>query len=373
MRRVTHSSRGLPIRLRTWVRARGSLHAAGRRRRPGHQRRRCPRAGASLPRRRGRRGGLPRADPVRLRDRRPGDAGRASRRRAGGRQHRGRGVAPPAAGSRRRCAAAGGQPALQLRGRGPPGRDPGRGHQVLPADLPRVLRAPVVRPGRRPARRPGRFQWEGDAVRQQPDLPGKRRAGLAPVRGDLRGHVGPGAAERRGGAGRGDRARQPLRQPDHGSPGGGPPAAGPLRERALHRGVRLRRGRAGRVHDRPVLGRSDDGLRARRAARRDRAVSRRAAPHGGRRRPRPDPAGPAAEGHVRRQPSGGGHRPGRLPRPRLHPRPAHGRHRAAPQGRPLPVRARRRRAARPGLLRGLQHPGLRAGAAALAPSASRRS
>ena len=40
------------------------------------------------------------------------------------------------------------------------------------------------------------------------------------------------------------------------------------------------------------------------------------------------------------------------------------RHRAAPQGRPLPVRARRPGAAGPGLLRGLQHPGLRPGAAA---------
>ncbi len=43
---------------------------------------------------------------------------------------------------------------------------------------------------------------------------------------------------------------------------------------------------------------------------------------------------------------------------------AHRRHRAAPQGRPVPVRARRRRAARARLLRGLQHPGLRARAAA---------
>ena len=46
------------------------------------------------------------------------------------------------------------------------------------------------------------------------------------------------------------------------------------------------------------------------------------------------------------------------------------RHRAAPQGRPLPVRARRRRAARAGLLRGLQHPGLRASSSGCARSAS---
>ena len=49
------------------------------------------------------------------------------------------------------------------------------------------------------------------------------------------------------------------------------------------------------------------------------------------------------------------------------------RHRAAPQGRPVPVRARRRRAARAGLLRGLQHPGLRPRAAAARRSASPRS
>ena len=46
------------------------------------------------------------------------------------------------------------------------------------------------------------------------------------------------------------------------------------------------------------------------------------------------------------------------------------RHRAAPQGRPVPVRARRPRAAGARLLRGLQHPGLRAGAAAARRSAS---
>ena len=43
---------------------------------------------------------------------------------------------------------------------------------------------------------------------------------------------------------------------------------------------------AGRVEHRPVLGRPDDGLRVRRAARRDRALPRRAARDGRRRRPR---------------------------------------------------------------------------------------
>ena len=88
------------------------------------------------------------------------------------------------------------------------------------------------------------------------------------------------------------------------------------------------------------------------------------APHRRRRRPRPDPAGAAAPGHLRRQPAAPRDRADGFRRGRVHPRPAGGRHRPAPQGRPVPVRARRRRAAGAGLLRGLQHPGLRARAAA---------
>ena len=54
----------------------------------------------------------------------------------------------------------------------------------------------------------------------------------------------------------------------------------------------------------------------------------------------------------------------RLPHGLVRAAAAHRRHRPAPQGRPVPVRARRRRAARARLLRGLQHPGLRPRAAA---------
>ncbi len=83
-----------------------------------------------------------------------------------------------------------------------------------------------------------------------------------------------------------------------------------------------------------------------------------------RRRPRPAAPGTAAPGVLRRQPTHAprAHRP--LPHRRLGAGGARRRHRAAPQGRPVPVRARRPRATRARLLRGLQHPGLRPRAAA---------
>ena len=280
----------------------------------------------------------------------------------------------PAAGARRRRTAGPRHPRAQLRGRRPRRSGAGRRAEVLPADLPRVLRAALVRAGRRPPRRhdPGR-RGRG-AVRPRPDLRRRRRARAAAARRGLRGHVGADPAERRGGAGRRDRARQPVRQPDHRRPRRGPPAAGAQRERALHRGVRLRRRRPGRVDDRPVVGRPDDDLRVRRPAGRVRAVPRRPAPYGRRRRPRPDPPGPAAAGHLRRQPAHPRRPRRRLPHRLLRAARARRRHRAAPQGRPVPVRARRGRAARPRLLRGLQHPGLRArAAAARAIGGSRRS
>ena len=92
-----------------------------------------------------------------------------------------------------------------------------------------------------------------------------------------------------------------------------------------------------------------------------------------RHRPRPDPPGAAAAGHLRRQPPDLRRPRPRVPDRRLRAAAADRRHRAAPQGRPLPVRARRPGAARPRLLRGLQHPGLRPRAAAARPSASPRS
>ncbi len=70
--------------------------------------------------------------------------------------------------------------------------------QVVPAELPRVLRAAPARAGRRRARRhhPGRRR--GRAVRRGPAVRRRRRARARAARGDLRGHVGAGAAERRG-------------------------------------------------------------------------------------------------------------------------------------------------------------------------------
>ena len=241
----------------------------------------------------------------------------------------------------------------------------GRGAEVVPADLPRVLRAALVRPGRRPPGIDDPAARRGRPVGPRPALRRLRRAGSGAPRRGLRGHVGAGAAERRGSTRGRHGAGQPVRQPDHRRPGRGPPAAGPLGQRPVPGGVRLRGRRAGRVDDRPVVGRPDDGLRVRGAAGRERAVPGRAATQRRRRRPRPDPAGTAASGDLRRQPSGG--RAPRAAHRALRAAAADGRHRAAPQGRPVPVRARRPRAAGARLLRGLQHPGLRARAAAAQP------
>ena len=203
-------------------------------------------------------------------------------------------------------------------------------------------------------------------VRAGPDLPRDRRAGPHAARRDLRGHVGADPAERRGLAGRRDGAGQPLRQPDHGRPGRGPAAAGPVSASARCSAayVFAAAGQGESTTD-LSLGRPDDGLRVRRPARRGRAVPRRAADDGGRRRPRPAAPGADPPGHVRRQPADL-RRPDRgVPDRRVRAPAAVRRHRPAPQGRPVPVRARRPRAARAGLLRGLQHPGLRARAAAV--------
>ena len=63
------------------------------------------------------------------------------------------------------------QPALQLRGRDPPRPDPRRGAEVVPADLPRVLRAAALRARRRPARRDLAVGGAAGAVRHRPALP----------------------------------------------------------------------------------------------------------------------------------------------------------------------------------------------------------
>ena len=331
-------------------------------RRPGGQRRRRRARRARVPRRGRRPGRLPGADALRVLDRGPADAGRAARRgrdRAGG---RGRGVRRPDAGARRRRAAAVAAPDLQHGGGRP--RRPGarRRAQVVPADVPRVLRAPAGRAGRRRPR-DDRARRRERAVRERPAVRGARRARLRPARGDLRGHVGAGAAERRGGARRRHRAREPLRQPDHDRPGRRPAAAVPVGVVPLPGGVRVRRRRRGRVHDGPVVGRPDDDLRERRPARRVRAVPAGAAAVGGRRRPRPAARRAAADGHVRRQPAAPRRAARRLPAGGADAGPAVRRHRAAAAGGAVPVRAGGRDAAGAGLLRGLQHPGLRARAA----------
>ena len=106
------------------------------------------------------------------------------------------------------------------------------------------------------------------------------------------------------------------------------------------------------------------------AAGRDGAVPGRAAPLDRRRRPRPPPPGPPPPGHVRRQPPRRARRRD-VPHRALRARPAGARHRPAPHARPLPVRARRPGAARAGLLRGVQHPGVGPRAAACRRSATR--
>ena len=190
-----------------------------------------------------------------------------------------------------------------------------------------------------------------------------RRPRPRPARRGVRGHVGAGAAERRGRAGRRDGARQPVAAADHDRPRGGPAAAGPhASARCTAAYVYAAAGQGESTTD-LSLGRPDDGLRVRLAARRERAVPRRprrtvvdvdldrSARSGCVRGPSTTTAAPTRAGRP-------------VPHRRVGARAADRRHRAAAQGRPLPVRARRRRAAGPRLLRGLQHPGHRARAAA---------
>ena len=116
--------------------------------------------------------------------------------------------------------------------------------------------------------------------------------------------------------------------------------------------------------DRPRLGRPDHDLRERRAAGRDRALPGRRPARGRRRRPRPAAARSGA-GWARSTTTGA-----RTPRPERSAAcgftldPPGGDIGLLRQRRALPVRAGRRRAPRSRLLRGLQHPGRRAAAAA---------
>ena len=201
-----------------------------------------------VPRRGGRGRPLPRAVAERLRHRRPADAGRPARGGRRRRRHHRRGHRQAAPPRRRGRPAAARQPALQLRGRHPPRRGARRRPQVVPAQLPRVLREAALRLGRRP---PGRVHRAAalarrrrrrrDPVRPRPDLQPRGPARPRGARRDLRGHVGAGTAEPRGGARRRHRAAQPLGLPDHRRPRRGPPPARPLGQRPLQRRLPLRR------------------------------------------------------------------------------------------------------------------------------------
>ena len=165
---------------------------------------------------------LPGALPERLRDRRPVPPGRAARH-GGGRDRRGRrGLRGPGVRARGRGPDPARQPGAQRRRGDPPRPDPRRRTEVVPSDVPRVLRAPLVRarrrrPGYDGARRPGGPDRAGPVVR------GGRRPRPGAARRGLRGHVGAGAAECRGRPRGRDGAGEPLRQPDHRRPSGGAP------------------------------------------------------------------------------------------------------------------------------------------------------
>ena len=215
----------------------------------------------------------------------------------------------------------------------------------------------------------------GGAVRAGPAVRRDRPARVRAARRDLRGHVGAGAAQRRGRAGRGDRAGQPVRQPDHRRPRRGPHLLCPLGVLALPGRLRVRGGRGGRVEHRPGLGRPDHDLRERRAARPVRALPEGAAALGRRRRPRTCCA-----------PSGCGWAPSTTTGATTPDAPTTrsaasssaldppdgdiGLRRDVERFPFVPADPQRLRT---GLLRGLQHPGLRAGAAAAGDRTTRRS
>ena len=151
------------------------------------------------------------------------------------------GVGRPAPGARRRPAVCGPAPGLQRRGRRAPRAGAGRGAEVVPADLPRVLRAAAAGAGRRRARHDPARRRRG-AVRAGPAVRRRGRAGLRAARRGVRGHVGADPAERGGGARGGDRARQHLGQPDHRRAAPRPlPAARGRRRRGASRPTSTRR------------------------------------------------------------------------------------------------------------------------------------
>ena len=216
------------------------------------------------------------------------------------------------------------------------------------------------------ARRPG------GAVRRRPAVRGRGRAGLRRARRDLRGLLGAGAAERHGGAGRRHGAAEPLRQQHHHRQGRDARGCSASRSRrAASPPISMPPPGAGEsTTDLAWDGQAsifENGA----AAGRDRAL-----PGGRRRSPSPTSISTccgrsACAGHLRRQPPQHAPAAAAFRRVRFRLDPPDGRSRAAsaPVER-FPFVPGRPGAARPGLLRGLQHPGRRPGAAAAARPAS---
>ena len=227
-------------------------------------------------------------------------------------------------------------------------------------------------PGDDQARRGHPRRRPRGAVRPRPALRGAGRAGARRPRRGVRGHVGARPAVVRGGSRRRDGAAQPLRQPDHDRARRGPQASVPVRSHcaASPPTPTPRPGMGESTNDLSWDGqtmiyeggallaeteRFPDGPRRSVAdvdldrLRQDRL---RQGTFDDNRRTLRDPATASARVALRARPAGAGHR-------------------TAPRARPVPVRARRPGAPGPGLLRGVQHPGLGAGAAHGARSAAR--
>ena len=312
---------------------------------------------------------LPGAAPDRLLDRRPAPAGHAARRGRG----RARRRSSPASADLLPvlvvgAPAAARQPDLQLRGR----RSTAAGSSASRRSRTcRTTASSTSAASSRPATTCAatiRVARRRGAVRARPALRRRRRA--RPRRCTSRSARTCGCRCRRA-----PRRRWPARPCWPTCPAARSPSAG--RRTARPAGPQSRVVRclaayvyaaagAGRVDDRPVLGRPDHDLRERRrcSAETERFPDGPAA-LGRRRRPRPAarrsgcgraPSTTTAAPHAARTDG--------VPDRRVPARPARRRPRAAAQGRALPVRAGRPGAAGAGLLRGLQHPGLRPGAAA---------
>ena len=202
-------------------------------------------------------------------------------------------------------------------------------------------------------------------VRPRPAVRRVGHARLRAARRDLRGHVRADSAQRGSGAGRRDGAGQPVRQPDHRSAAPRTAACWPARRRRGAWPPTSTPPRGGRIDHRPGLGRPDHDLGERRAAGRIRALSQRGATL---RSPTSTSICCARSGCGWGRSTTTGATTVRSAESfrriefRLDP-PAR-RHRTAPRHRAFPVRPREPRTAGTGLLRGLQHPGIRARAAA---------